>query len=97
MIKFLVASIAQAFFLFELIAEGNVCGFCARNLLMYLHDVHPATLHMYVIDFVTIGLDQGWQMCGLRVVGKKFLCFIDNQGIYNKKVISPPEKNYNVE
>ena len=30
------------FFLSELLAERNVCGFCPRNLLMYLHDVHPA-------------------------------------------------------
>ena len=73
---------------------------CLRFLSKKLADVFTrcssinisATLHTYRIDFVTTGLGQGWQTCGPRVVGKKFFCFNDNQVIYNKKVISPPEK-----
>ena len=66
--KFLAASIARAFarrafFLSEILAERNVCDFCARNLLMYLHDVRSAIFQQYCrriyrIGFLTIGLNK---------------------------------------
>ena len=51
-----------SFSLSKILAERNGCDFCARNLLMYLHDVRLAIFQQYCrriyrIDFVTIGLN----------------------------------------